>query len=107
MYLLRLTLAALFIALLQVPASYAGVKQLLQNKILGPGTPLQEVISFTGSRVPPMPVIESKADWEARASLIRQRMLDEVVFRDELHVVHGPIKTQFGYHLLEITSRED
>ncbi len=32
---------------------------------------------------------------------------DEVVFRDELHVVHGPIKTQFGYHLLEITSRED
>jgi dienelactone hydrolase len=83
MYLLRLTLAALFIALLQVPASYAGVKQLLQNKILGPGTPLQEVISFTGSRVPPMPVIESKADWEARASLIRQRMLDEVVFRGE------------------------
>lgn len=31
---------------------------------------------------------------------------DEVVFRDELNTVHGPIKTQFGYHLLEITSRE-
>lgn len=30
---------------------------------------------------------------------------DEVVFRDALHTVHGPIKTQFGYHLLEITSR--
>ena len=30
---------------------------------------------------------------------------DEVVFRDELNTVHGPIKTQFGYHLLEITSR--
>lgn len=32
---------------------------------------------------------------------------DEVVFRDELHVVHGPVKTQFGYHLLEITERSD
>lgn len=30
---------------------------------------------------------------------------DEVVFRDELNTVHGPIKTQFGFHLLEITSR--
>lgn len=30
---------------------------------------------------------------------------DQVVFRDELNVVHGPIKTQFGYHLLEITER--
>lgn len=30
---------------------------------------------------------------------------DKVVFSDELGVVHGPVKTQFGYHLLEITSR--
>jgi peptidyl-prolyl cis-trans isomerase C len=30
---------------------------------------------------------------------------DEVVFRDEVGKVHGPIKTQFGYHLVEITSR--
>jgi peptidyl-prolyl cis-trans isomerase C len=32
---------------------------------------------------------------------------DEVVFSGELSTVHGPVKTQFGYHLLEITSRED
>ncbi len=32
---------------------------------------------------------------------------DEVVFSGELDTVHGPVKTQFGYHLLEITSRED
>ena len=32
---------------------------------------------------------------------------DEVVFNDEVGVVHGPVKTQFGYHLLEVTSRED
>ena len=30
---------------------------------------------------------------------------DEVVFSQELGKVHGPIKTQFGYHLVEITSR--
>ena len=32
---------------------------------------------------------------------------DEVVFSAELNQVHGPVKTQFGYHLLEITSRND
>jgi peptidyl-prolyl cis-trans isomerase C len=32
---------------------------------------------------------------------------DDVVFSSDLNTVHGPVKTQFGYHLLEITSRED
>lgn len=32
---------------------------------------------------------------------------DEVVFNRDVGVVHGPVKTQFGYHLLEITSRTD
>ena len=30
---------------------------------------------------------------------------DRVVFNEEVGKVHGPVKTQFGYHLLEITSR--
>ena len=30
---------------------------------------------------------------------------DKVVFNDEVGVVHGPVQTQFGYHLLEITER--
>jgi peptidyl-prolyl cis-trans isomerase C len=30
---------------------------------------------------------------------------DSVVFSGEVGKVHGPIKTQFGYHLVEITSR--
>jgi len=30
---------------------------------------------------------------------------DKVVFNDEVGVVHGPVQTQFGYHLLEITDR--
>lgn len=32
---------------------------------------------------------------------------DTVVFNEELNTVHGPVKTQFGYHLLEVTSRSD
>ncbi|MDH3973731.1 MAG: peptidyl-prolyl cis-trans isomerase [Deltaproteobacteria bacterium] len=32
---------------------------------------------------------------------------DEVVFSAELNKVQGPVKTQFGYHLLEVTSRTD
>ena len=32
---------------------------------------------------------------------------DQVVFSGELGQVHGPVKTQFGFHLLEITSRSD
>ncbi|MDH5408398.1 MAG: peptidylprolyl isomerase [Gammaproteobacteria bacterium] len=32
---------------------------------------------------------------------------DEVVFSAATNVVHGPIQTQFGYHLVEITSRTD
>ena len=30
---------------------------------------------------------------------------DKVVFHEETGKVHGPVKTQFGYHLIEITSR--
>lgn len=30
---------------------------------------------------------------------------DQVVFTDEVGKVHGPVKTDFGYHLIEITDR--
>ena len=32
---------------------------------------------------------------------------DEVVFSAGINQVQGPVKTQFGFHLLEVTSRED
>ena len=32
---------------------------------------------------------------------------DRVVFNDAVGEVHGPLSTQFGYHLVEITSRSD
>lgn len=30
---------------------------------------------------------------------------DAVVFSAPIHEVQGPVKTQFGYHLIEVTSR--
>jgi peptidyl-prolyl cis-trans isomerase C len=30
---------------------------------------------------------------------------DTVVFNESVGEVHGPVKTQFGYHLIEITNR--
>jgi len=33
------------------------------------------------------------------------REFDEVVFSADLKEVQGPVQTQFGYHLIEVTSR--
>jgi len=32
---------------------------------------------------------------------------DKVVFSADMNTVQGPVQTQFGYHLLEVTSRTD
>ncbi len=32
---------------------------------------------------------------------------DKVVFSAPINTVQGPVQTQFGYHLLEVTHRED
>lgn len=32
---------------------------------------------------------------------------NDVVFGGEVGVIHGPVKTQFGYHLIDITKRTD
>ncbi len=41
----------------------------------------------------------------SRGQMVRE--FDEVVFKDEVGKTHGPIKTQFGYHLILIESRKD
>lgn len=35
------------------------------------------------------------------------REFDEVVFSAPVGTVQGPVKTQFGYHLVEVTERQD
>lgn len=50
----------------------------------------------------------SKAQGGDLGSFGRGQMVpefDEVVFSAELNKVQGPVKTQFGYHLLEVTAR--
>ncbi|MBQ0719760.1 MAG: peptidylprolyl isomerase [Gammaproteobacteria bacterium] len=32
---------------------------------------------------------------------------DQVVFSADINTVQGPVKTQFGYHLLEVTERSE
>lgn len=31
---------------------------------------------------------------------------NDVCFNDEVGVVHGPVQTRFGYHLIEVTRRD-
>ena len=35
------------------------------------------------------------------------REFDDVVFKKNLGQVHGPVKTEFGFHLIEITRRDE
>lgn len=30
---------------------------------------------------------------------------DAIIFKEDLHRIHGPIKTEFGFHLIEIMAR--
>lgn len=40
-----------------------------------------------------------------RGQMVKE--FDEVVFSAPVNEVQGPVKTQFGYHLLEVTARKD
>jgi peptidyl-prolyl cis-trans isomerase C len=35
------------------------------------------------------------------------REFDDVVFKEEVGTVHGPVQTQFGFHLIEVTNRAE
>ncbi|PKQ38359.1 MAG: peptidylprolyl isomerase [Actinobacteria bacterium HGW-Actinobacteria-1] len=35
------------------------------------------------------------------------REFNDVCFNEAVGVVHGPVKTQFGYHLIEVTMRDE
>ena len=59
-----------------------------------------------GERLFALPVRENNAETSGSLDQVRWlRNFDSVVFSDEVGKVHGPVHTQFGYHLLEITSR--
>lgn len=35
------------------------------------------------------------------------REFDDVVFKKSMGQIHGPVRTQFGFHLIEITERSE
>jgi peptidyl-prolyl cis-trans isomerase C len=74
----------------------------LKNKILA-GEPFADVAKQYSS----CPSSREGGDLGEFGPGMMVREFDEVVFSAEVNKVHGPVKTQFGYHLLEITSRTE
>jgi hypothetical protein len=69
-----------------VDAASAGTRSilpLLQRQIIGPTLSESEVQSFLENRIPRMPSVRTAAEWQHQAASLRQRVLDEVVFRGE------------------------
>lgn len=52
----------------------------------------------------------SKVEGGALGSFYKGQMVpefDDVAFNAKLHTIQGPVRTQFGYHLLEVTARQE
>src|SRR5262249_59303437 len=64
-------------------ADQADVQALLGREVIGPRQSLVEVQDYLEGRVPAMPRVESKADWEKEAARIRAALLARVVYRGE------------------------
>lgn len=55
----------------------------LSRPLMPEGMVLEQVQSFTESRVPPMPEVASIDEWQRHADRMRQQTLDRVVYRGE------------------------
>jgi len=67
----------------KVDPQEALVKALLGREIVGSTLPLAEVEAYCESGVPPMPKVNSVAQWEAQAKSVREAMMARVIFRGE------------------------
>jgi dienelactone hydrolase len=68
---------------LTASAQTAAVESLLGHRIIDPNQALLDAQVYTGSRVPLLPGFTSKAQWDVYAAKLRQRVLNEVVYRGE------------------------
>ena len=66
-----------------VAADEAELKSLLEREIVGSVLPMAEVQAYCDQRVPPMPQVQSVAEWEAEATRIRSEVLERIVYRGE------------------------
>jgi len=67
-------------ALLAAPAD---LETVLSKPILPPDLPLVEVQVYTGTRVPTMPPVQTALQWQRQAGILRQKVLNDVIFRGE------------------------
>ena len=68
-------------AMLLMAAEQPGVKEALERPILAPGQTRVDTQVWTASKVPVLHVPPSRAEWDAYATRLRQRILDEVIYR--------------------------
>jgi dienelactone hydrolase len=70
-----------------IPAAAApappNLEPVLAKAILESDLPLVEVQVYTATRVPPMPPVQTAAEWRNEAERLRKKLLDDVVFRGE------------------------
>ncbi|MBI4905749.1 MAG: acetylxylan esterase [Acidobacteria bacterium] len=75
-------IAIVFLSALGLCAQTAAeLKTALDRPLLDPNQALVETQVYTASRVPLMPTMASAVEWDRYAAKLRQRVLDEVVFR--------------------------
>ena len=73
----------------------------LKELILNEGREFPEVAQAYSS----CPSKEQGGDLGEFGPGIMVKEFDEVVFKAELNSLQGPVKTQFGYHLVEVLGR--
>jgi hypothetical protein len=61
----------------------AELKKLLSREIVGPHRGLDDVQAYLSSRIPSMPDVRTRAEWEKAAAKLRADALDKVVYRGE------------------------
>ena len=84
------------LALLSLSAfARADLKEILSEPIIGPKQAMSDVQDYCEARIPSMPQVKSKEEWEAIAKKIRADVLDKVVFRGEARAwrdYHGKVQ---------------
>ncbi|QDU38301.1 Acetyl xylan esterase (AXE1) [Maioricimonas rarisocia] len=87
------------------------VAKWLSERIIDPQLPLEEVRNFTVSRVPLLPELASREDWEQHADRMRKDAFEKVIFRGEAARWRelptqveflGEIETDDGYRIRKL-----
>jgi hypothetical protein len=80
---MRPNLAALIPLLVTCVFVRADTKEILSESIIGSKQAMSDVQDYCEARIPSIPKVKSKEEWDAIAKKIRADVLDKVVFRGE------------------------